>query len=382
MPASVYIWFNSSGFYQKAGAGHAGLSFIHNNKEYYVTWFGTGNIGSKTKNAHINLGFKQMLRNGEVYERRFDETNNIDRFYSKNTGQMLVRPKEVEIDNVKKMQDMPFESWTVSLADEIESYKHLGHEEIKIPLMDLNSGGQYLQGLDTSAMAAWWDMKMSLPPGHKGRNYRLISKSQNCVSTVIEALLMGGMSSYAKPRKALFYYSVDQLRDWAREASAKMERLNTTFNHPIVAKVCNESSLHAFKNIPTLTEWKRESARNVTMSFMKRRLGPIKVLDSLIPLYHAENNNITDKLATKELLVRMLNQCFKHLILKERSDRRAAVLQLAYIVHAKLKNIEMEILAKTLAEMEEGRLAKEKLLKKPLETFIEEEEVDDASSEC
>ena len=338
---TVHIWSNYSGFNKFAGVGHAGLSFTHDNKEYYVTWFGTSASKVFKSDAHMALGFNKILRGDQIYNR----ISNIDKYNFKDGTSYYVNNKGEKA--VSKKDKSELISCKPTLFEEKITYRELRYEFIALEVMNVDYENKTFHlGLDVAAMAAWWDAKMNLPPNHEGRKYKLISKERNCVSTVIEALIVGGMGSYVKLGSKHIYYSVENLRMWATNTREELSSRNKKLESRKVEEVIQEKSsktLMDWKDIPSLKDWKKESDRNVALAFFKKRRGPIKVLDQLIPKYDDEKKK-GDNLAIKGLLLAMLYQCIIHLITKRKSNRRNAVKSLAKIIFEKFNMIEAGLL--------------------------------------
>lgn len=366
MTVELHIWPGTGRRSRIFGAAHAGLSFEHKSKQFYVTWFGSGNSKSSAVNAHVNLGFTQIQKNGQIWDRKRGSSD-IDHFYLPGTETKLTRNVPAEHDpNIKLETD--FTSTIVSVEAERTYYEQeelRQHRGIPIPVENLFESGKALnQGIDIDSIAKWWEAKMALPPNHPGRQYKLISKSQNCIATVIEGLVVGGMSMYKKLGRTGLYYSERDLQTWVVGAVVNINRINYLIStSKAVQEIKNQSvNITGLNDIPTLRVWKRISDSNVKFSAFARRKGPIKLLDKLIERYHFSD---LDKMQRRGTVIKIMNQAFAHMVTKPNSDRRDAVkvlAQISYNIAKKLTDeIDKEDMARALAALPQGQLVGQRL---------------------
>ena len=373
MSAELHIWTVTTKTDRFFGAAHAGLAFKYYYKNYYVTWFGSGSSKSSAVNGHVNLGFNQIEKNGQIWERT-KSPDGIDTFHLPGTDTKLTKKVPAPFDpNI--MLTEAFTSTTVYFELEQDYYKAQGRPHYSIPIPAQNffdSGKALTQGIDLHSISKWWEAKMALPPNSPGREYRLISKSKNCISTVIEGLIVGGMGMYKKPSRALLYYSENDLQTWVTEAVERMNRFNQLMSTSVaVQEIKNQSGTSGFHDIPTLRAWKTESNQNVKFSVFAKRKAQIKKLDKLIELYHSSN---LEKIQKRELLIRIMNQAFAHMVTKPNSDRRLAVKNLAQIAYDKAKQLTEEIDKEELAQRLAGA-AQNVLVRKSLDAIFEEDDM-------
>ena len=365
MTVELHIWPGTGRRSRIFGAAHAGLSFEYHGKQFYVTWFGSGNSKSSAVNAHVNLGFTQIQKNGQIWDRKRGSSD-IDHFYLPGTETKLTRNVPAANDpNIKLETD--FTSTIVSLEAERTYYEkeERQHRGIPIPVENLFESGKALnQGIDIDSIAKWWEAKMALPPNHPGRQYKLISKSQNCIATVIEGLVVGGMSMYKKLGRTGLYYSERDLQTWVVGAVVNINRINYLIStSKAVQEIKNQSvNITGLNDIPTLRVWKRISDSNVKFSAFARRKGPIKLLDKLIERYHFSD---LDKMQRRGTVIKIMNQAFAHMVTKPNSDRRDAVkvlAQISYNIAKKLTDeIDKEDMARALAALPQGQLVGQRL---------------------
>jgi hypothetical protein len=366
MTVKLHIWPGIDRTSRIFGSAHAGLSFEHKSKQFYVTWFGSGNSKSSAVKGHVGLGFTQIEKDGQIWNRRRGSSG-IDHFYLPGTETKLKRNVPAEFDR-NIILETDFTSTTVSFEAELSQYEALGRpcdDAIPIPVENFFDSGKALtQGIDIDSIAKWWEAKMALPPNHPGRQYKLISKSQNCISTVIEGLVVGGMSTYNKLGRTALYYSERDLKTWVVGALVNINRINSLISNSVaVQEIKNQSvNITGLNDIPTLIAWKRLSASNVKLSAFARRKGPIKVLDKLIERYHISD---LDKMQRKEIVIKIMNQAFVHMVTKPNSDRRDAVKVLAQISYNIAKKLTDEIdednMAQALASRPQGQLVGQRL---------------------
>jgi hypothetical protein len=172
------------------------------------------------------------------------------------------------------------------------------------------------------------------------------------------------MSTYNKLGRTALYYSERDLKTWVVGALVNINRINSLISNSVaVQEIKNQSvNITGLNDIPTLRAWKRLSASNVKLSAFARRKGPIKVLDKLIERYHISD---LDKMQRKEIVIKIMNQAFVHMVTKPNSDRRDAVKVLAQISYNIAKKLTDEIdednMAQALASRPQGQLVGQRL---------------------
>lgn len=189
-----------------------------------------------------------------------------------------------------------------------------------------------INGLDEAAIMGWWlaftrgkNTKLTLGEG----DYRFVSKSRNCASMVLRALIAGGADLIKRPPSSVFYYTPPQIESYAKSLS---------FNRRDVTISGSEDT------IPSPEEWRRMS--DSSLNVMKRgivllnnnaltRSAEMLRLDELIQRSVTISNS--DKPA---LFQDMLGAIGTYLRTKPHGDRTRAVVILAKRIYLALKKPE------------------------------------------
>lgn len=325
--AKLAVWMQDGRFNHLVGHGHAGLEVPGTGRWLWVTWNGTiqrsnemmGPIGTMvmTMPAHRDVGFD------EIRNRR--------------TGVMQANTQF---------------AWNQPGYDGFQQEKNDRGDPsltIDITVANAKASGQAknFYGLFTKEIEQWWQGLMALPPEHPRRQFRLLSTGsdanlRNCCVTVVEALKIGGLETYAEPPTNIVFQGSNTLVRWVRECQARIDELNTQRNliisqpdwqvTPALHNGVAQPDLADEYDLPTLPVWKKLSEVKASLrTGLARRHEEVARIDVLLPQYHAARAARSQPHAVPwfTLLTQIQQQCFMHLAGKPTSVRRAAVMGLA-----------------------------------------------------
>lgn len=212
--------------------------------------------------------------------------------------------------------------------------------------IDDEAAGRRILGLNESNIADWWELytnNVINPAAH--HEYNFVSKRYNCASVAMAALLAGGSALFEKPSKQWFYYSPNDIRDYARKLSRKIALVNTQ------AQAVQNGILTEFRKYQTQSRqqfgidylhntgaqsnriveiWRTEEWRRQSAVTFGRRKEQIQRIDEAMVAYWTFGEGWTQSnFLNKAIHIGViLEEVQSHLIEKPKSDRREAVLKL------------------------------------------------------
>ena len=208
--------------------------------------------------------------------------------------------------------------------------------------------GQQVIGLCEANMRDWWRLYSNTVINRNTHHqYKFVSNRFNCSAVAMAGLVAGGSSGFVKPSKAWFYYTPNDIRDYAFDLRNKLNEMNDQaiqINAQLLAQyrsypparrqVGGIDYLHRTLagdkrvfDIWSEADWRRESGRNV---FIGRRKEQVAAIDTHIRDYWSrgqewdETNYVYKSMALAEILTQVQD----HIIKKPNSDRADAVLKL------------------------------------------------------
>jgi hypothetical protein len=347
MPAIVYVWPNNPGLLGARGhPGHASVAVRELQQDQLVRQLKvvspTLPIGMYTANE-IYISWWPAADND--YEEKF--VKNQIRPLARRTGtantatadrysEMSARTRANLTNNVflptstqrRKRDDRGDEDWV-----QLPTYKE------KVPLQHENPRRL---GLNKHLMVAWWKFFLLDEGARRTDNpfgfsaplnvYRFASRHNNCASIAGMALETGGASWFIRetskrklPNWSTFVtmpMDVYRYTLMVKDGIAELQQLaNTLFAGQTNLKV----------SAPTLMsceEWVKLS--NQRVGFFARRREQTAAIDTLLRKYHTLGDGLPDWSKKMDCMFAMLWEIWDHLRTKPTSDRKHAMVQLAY----------------------------------------------------
>ena len=188
----------------------------------------------------------------------------------------------------------------------------------------------------------WWREVLNLPVGHIYRRYKAISTKKNCDAMTVEGLLAGGLRAYGTPPANLLFQGTNTLVEWCITARNAINDRN--FSHHKLYEILERNPdveekmrmLHPSRrgvDVPSNKDWKKASSVK-----WGRRHSQVAMIDYALSQY----NRIRDNNINSEQLYwlgGMENIIYNHLTTKPKSDRRTAILCLAWVTMARSEDL-------------------------------------------
>jgi len=366
MPRSATFYLSDwGGFWgsvnDTSGVNHAGLECDRDTGQpFYVTWNGTikgadwgasktrvaklpGALNAMNMPAHMKIGFSDINKMNWT------------------TNRMEPVPNPLAFTGVNALT--PTTDYMVPGRNP-GTVVNIPTMRVRIPVRSpggvVSNGDENLFGLDIDAIWTWWFEILMADPNDPRRQYCKISTMRstavNCCGMVGLALLKGGLGDYASSPTNVFYQGSASLLRWINKAVKRIADLNdqrrSIMSSPEYRAIPafndgpQAEDFHGYADLPDLASWKRHSAVQESLrTGFARRKEQVAEIDRLLPLYHAARAAAAPTGGTPtippvpngpswmELLTKIHEQCFQHLVEKPNSDRRQPMLALAKTIH-------------------------------------------------
>lgn len=308
------------------GIGHAGLNFVINNNERYITWF--GNVGNKQGSSAGGSSNGSSARSPFVKLRA-----GAHHLHHRGDGDRVTLQRDAEgysggLNSARKI------NFNLMKMDQL-GHQRIFTDKVRSPF-----------GIDLSEVDRFWDEILRMPPESADIYYSAASLEHNCCGMVARALTAGRLHWYAPPPNNQIYQGVRSLYNWCKEGQQAIIIFNQAWNKIIdkhfitylhggidVPVGWDDILRQSTATIPTLEEWRRSS----NIGWYAKRIEQIAILDSLIQRYHGLPNG-ENRLRS---LMGIMLTAVDHLDRKPRSDRRKAVIDLLGRV---IKTIESQVI--------------------------------------
>jgi hypothetical protein len=331
----VLVWQNYWGPAAYRHPGHVALAIMAGNMvEQYISWWpaetdpnnqrtyrpGHGHDILKDHQREMSDGVRTRLANGNITARPNQTNDNL----VVNQGIFFENPSSDWLQKPDLVIDLP-------TIDDAQN----------------QANGIQQLGLCEDNLRDWWKIYSSkeLDKRNVHHQYKFVSTRFNCASVAMAGLLVAGCKLFSAPADAWFYYSPNDVRDYAEKVRTKIGRVNNQAGQ-IQAGILGEyrkympqtrqqygvdylyntgGQSRRVVDIWRTEEWRRQSAVRIG-----RRKEQVARIDDLMVRYWAEGDEWTpaNVLGKVTLLADILIQVQDHLIQKPKSDRREAVLKL------------------------------------------------------
>ena len=366
MPRSATFYLSDYGGFwgsveNRIGVNHAGLECDRDTGQtFYVTWDGTVK-GADWGDSQYRLsklpGATTVMKLPAHMKVGFAEINKMN--WATNRPEAEPNPRSFAgAEPPTADRDYRVPGRTPGTVVNIPTMR------VRIPVRSpggvASNGDENLFGLDIDAIWTWWFEILMSDPNDPRQQYcklsTMRSTSVNCCGMVGLALLKGGLGDYASPPTNVFYQGSASLLRWVNKAVKRIAELNdqrrTIMTSPDYRSVQafndgpQAEDFHGYADLPDLASWKRHSAVQESLrTGFARRKEQVAEIDRLLPLYHAARAAAPPTGGTPtippapngptwmELLTKIHEQCFLHLVEKPNSDRRWPMLALAKTIH-------------------------------------------------
>ena len=321
----VLIWQNAWGPKALKHPGHAALAIANGAKaETYVSWWPDQSDPNFQRNNGYRAGYAQGIAQDYFKELGANARTRLQAGAAPRPGQSndaLIQEPGFAIQN-------PAMSW-VQRPDQI----------LDIPAFDDRVPRDMASiGLCEKNVEDWWKLYSEKKLGYTRHRYTFVSKTNNCASIVMAALIAGGCDLYLKHDKAFIYYTPSDIFNYATRLRNKILEMNTR------AQAVNASMLASHRKMTpnsrdmfgscnpdgtgdvwSVADWRAASAVKIG-----RRKEQIAQIDSYLAQYWSVGQEWNDANCTMKstYLACVLQEVQSHIIEKPNSDRREAVLRL------------------------------------------------------
>ena len=331
----VLIWENAFLIGAMKHPGHSAVAITEGHlAETYVSWWPTG-----TAEADQARGFRKGGR------------QDIQTDYRKELGDRArLALTAGAAPRAGQTNDPVVDDRGVHVLNMADDWMQKPQHIIDIPSFDDRNlqNGQQVIGLCEANMRDWWRLYSNTVINRNTHHqYEFVSNKFNCSAVAMACLVAGGSSGFVKPDKAWFYYTPNDIRDYAFDLRRRLNEMNaqaTQINAQLLAQyrsyqparrqVGGIDYLHRTLagdarvfDIWTEADWRQESGRNV---FIGRRKEQVAAIDTQIRDYWSRGQewDDTNYVYKSMALAEILTQVQDHIIKKPNSDRSDAVLKL------------------------------------------------------